>query len=174
MIEKNFIYNMKIYQLLSAVTFRDSPAHPVSFVSKHGYDWLNAYKQPEVWKYFSAQLESIVTWMKKLSDQILNCAQERTSKRADWTLWDTHPRVLHIWRRVLRNTTFGLGDTETSLLASIETEWRKKNRNVKKHISYLPSMNPYCQVSVEGNVIPQIQADTWMLWTSLFHNLKMP
>ena len=61
MIEKNFIYNMKIYQLLSAVTFRDSPAHPVSFVSKHGYDWLNAYKQLEVWKYFSAQLESIVT-----------------------------------------------------------------------------------------------------------------
>ena len=60
MIEKNFIYNMKIYQLLSAVTFRDSPAHPVSFVSKHGYDWLNAYKQLEVWKYFSAQLESIV------------------------------------------------------------------------------------------------------------------
>ena len=51
---------MKIYQLLSAVTFRDSPAHPVSFVSKHGYDWLNAYKQLEVWKYFSAQLESIV------------------------------------------------------------------------------------------------------------------
>ena len=61
MIEKNFIYNMKIYQLLSAVTFRDSPAHPVSFVSKHGYDWLNAYKQLEVWKYFSAQLESIVS-----------------------------------------------------------------------------------------------------------------
>ena len=51
---------MKIYQLLSAVTFRDSPAHPVSFVSKHGYDWLNADKQLEFWKYFNAQLESIV------------------------------------------------------------------------------------------------------------------
>ena len=59
MIEKNFKYNM-IYQLLSPVTFRDSPAHPVSFISKHGYDWLNADKQLEFWKYFSAQLESIV------------------------------------------------------------------------------------------------------------------
>ena len=49
-----------IYQLLSPVTFRDSPAHPVSFISKHGYDWLNADKQLEFWKYFSAQLESIV------------------------------------------------------------------------------------------------------------------
>ena len=66
MIEKNFIYNMKIYQLLSAVTFPDSPAHPVSFVSKHGYDWLNAYKQLEVWKYFSAQLESIVVVVKTI------------------------------------------------------------------------------------------------------------
>ena len=70
MIEKNFIYNMKIYQLLSAVTFRDSPAHPVSFVSKHGYDWLNAYKQLEVWKYFSAQLESIVF----ANELIIHCA----------------------------------------------------------------------------------------------------
>ena len=73
MIEKNFIYNMKIYQLLSSVTFRDSPAHPVSFVSKHGYDWLNAYKQLEVWKYFSAQLESIVslfTMHKKIKEEI--------------------------------------------------------------------------------------------------------
>ena len=60
MIEKNFKYNM-IYQLLSPVTFRDSPAHPVSFISKHGYDWLNADKQLEFWKYFSAQLESIVS-----------------------------------------------------------------------------------------------------------------
>ena len=59
MIEKNFKYNM-IYQLLSPVTFRDSSAHPVSFISKHGYDWLNADKQLEFWKYFSAQLESIV------------------------------------------------------------------------------------------------------------------
>ena len=61
MIEKNFKYNM-IYQLLSPVTFRDSPAHPVSFISKHGYDWLNADKQLEFWKYFSAQLESIVVY----------------------------------------------------------------------------------------------------------------
>ena len=61
MIEKNFKYNM-IYQLLSPVTFRDSPAHPVSFISKHGYDWLNADKQLEFWKYFSAQLESIVQY----------------------------------------------------------------------------------------------------------------
>ena len=59
MIEKNFKYNM-IYQLLSPVTFRDT--HPVSFISKHGYDWLNADKQLEFWKYFSAQLESIVTF----------------------------------------------------------------------------------------------------------------
>ena len=59
MIEKNFKYNM-IYQLLSPVTFRDSPAHSVSFISKHGYDWPNADKQLEFWKYFSAQLESIV------------------------------------------------------------------------------------------------------------------
>ena len=63
MIEKNFKYNM-IYQLLSPVTFRDSPAHPVSFISKHGYDWLNADKQLEFWKYFSAQLESIVKIIK--------------------------------------------------------------------------------------------------------------
>ena len=70
MIEKNFIYNMKIYQLLSAVTFRDSPAHPVSFVSKHGYDWLNTYKQLEVWKYFSAQLESIVSDAKNFLNKL--------------------------------------------------------------------------------------------------------
>ena len=60
MLEKNFKNNMIIYQLLSAVTFRDSRAHPVSFISNHGYDWLNADKQMKVWKYFSAQLESIV------------------------------------------------------------------------------------------------------------------
>ena len=48
---------------MSPVTFRDSPAHPVSFISKHGYDWLNADKQLEFWKYFSAQLESIVLYI---------------------------------------------------------------------------------------------------------------
>ena len=37
MIEKNFKYNIIIYQLLSAAIFRDNPAHPVSFISKHGY-----------------------------------------------------------------------------------------------------------------------------------------
>ena len=99
MIEKNFIYNMKIYQLLSAVTFRDSPAHPVSFVSKHGYDWLNAYKQLEVWKYFSAQLESIVVTRKSFRNIVpwalfgvkVNKKYQRILTiqfRETWPLWE--------------------------------------------------------------------------------------
>ena len=81
---------MKIYQLLSAVTFRDSPAHPVSFVSKHGYDWLNAYKQLEVWKYFSAQLESIVHLLITINICVIVFY--------DLSVWDDCWSLVSIWR----------------------------------------------------------------------------
>ena len=55
MIEKNFKYNIIIYQLLSAAIFLH-----FSFISKHGYDWLNADKQLDVLLSFCTQMKSIV------------------------------------------------------------------------------------------------------------------